>query len=290
MDVQLRETAIKSVPAPVRDITVKEIKKAVTKYYSAYYGFEICADDLCSRSIKAEHANPRQIAMWLARELTIRSLPSIGRKFGDRDHATVLHGVWKIEGDKRGYRKSAINYINSAKNTLLRRQAREIKQGLLSGATVLPAPPKLVPRTARQSKPKNKHLIEKIAERTAEHYGLAGRQMKDIACSDPDGRIWLAQQTAIYVARSLGHTKRGIARYFSEEFISHDEEGRKLVASIAGDVKSKIGEKGGEEWRQDIVRLEQALSDCARIKTPVIPGTPGQLQKEQGLASLALQG
>ena len=41
---------------------------------------------------------PRQIAMFLSKALTLRSLPEIGRRFGGRDHTTVLHAVRKIEG------------------------------------------------------------------------------------------------------------------------------------------------------------------------------------------------
>ena len=41
---------------------------------------------------------PRQVAMYLAKTLTLRSLPEIGRRFGGRDHTTVLHAVRKIEG------------------------------------------------------------------------------------------------------------------------------------------------------------------------------------------------
>jgi chromosomal replication initiator protein len=42
-------------------------------------------------------ARPRQIAMYLAKQLTPRSLPEIGRRFGGRDHTTIMHGVRKIE-------------------------------------------------------------------------------------------------------------------------------------------------------------------------------------------------
>ena len=42
-------------------------------------------------------ARPRQIAMYLAKQLTSRSLPDIGRRFGGRDHTTIMHGVRKIE-------------------------------------------------------------------------------------------------------------------------------------------------------------------------------------------------
>ena len=42
-------------------------------------------------------ARPRQVAMYLAKQLTTRSLPEIGRKFGGRDHTTVMHAVRKVE-------------------------------------------------------------------------------------------------------------------------------------------------------------------------------------------------
>ncbi|HJM60139.1 MAG TPA: helix-turn-helix domain-containing protein, partial [Alphaproteobacteria bacterium] len=42
-------------------------------------------------------ARPRQVAMYLAKQLTQRSLPEIGRKFGNRDHTTVMHAVRKID-------------------------------------------------------------------------------------------------------------------------------------------------------------------------------------------------
>ena len=46
-------------------------------------------------------ARPRQIAMYLAKNLTTRSLPEIGRKFGGRDHTTVIHAIKKVEELKR---------------------------------------------------------------------------------------------------------------------------------------------------------------------------------------------
>jgi chromosomal replication initiator protein len=45
-------------------------------------------------------ARPRQVAMWLAKQITTRSLPDIGRRFGGRDHTTVLHAVRRIESLK----------------------------------------------------------------------------------------------------------------------------------------------------------------------------------------------
>ena len=53
--------------------------------------------DLLSERRNRAVARPRQAAMWLAKQLTTRSLPDIGRRFGGRDHTTVLHAVRRIE-------------------------------------------------------------------------------------------------------------------------------------------------------------------------------------------------
>jgi chromosomal replication initiator protein len=72
-------------------ITVDEIQKATADYYGLKQ-----ADLLCERRTRAV-ARPRQTAMWLCKQLTTRSLPDIGRRFGGRDHTTVLHAVRRIE-------------------------------------------------------------------------------------------------------------------------------------------------------------------------------------------------
>ena len=56
--------------------------------------------DLISERRNRAIARPRQAAMWLAKQLTTRSLPDIGRRFGGRDHTTVLHAVRRIEALK----------------------------------------------------------------------------------------------------------------------------------------------------------------------------------------------
>ena len=58
--------------------------------------------DLISERRNRAIARPRQAAMWLAKQLTTRSLPDIGRRFGGRDHTTVLHAVRRIEALKAG--------------------------------------------------------------------------------------------------------------------------------------------------------------------------------------------
>jgi chromosomal replication initiator protein len=72
-------------------ITVDDIQKAASEHYGMKQ-----ADLISERRTRAV-ARPRQAAMWLAKQLTTRSLPDIGRRFGGRDHTTVLHAVRRIE-------------------------------------------------------------------------------------------------------------------------------------------------------------------------------------------------
>ncbi|WP_044336279.1 chromosomal replication initiator protein DnaA [Sphingomonas hengshuiensis] len=74
-----------------RRITIDEIQRAVSAH------FEVKQLDLISERRAVAIARPRQIAMYLAKRLTTRSLPEIGRKFGGRDHSTVIHAVRRIE-------------------------------------------------------------------------------------------------------------------------------------------------------------------------------------------------
>lgn len=74
-----------------RKITIEEIQRRVAEYYNVRL-----ADMLSARRARAV-ARPRQVAMYLAKQLTSRSLPEIGRKFGGRDHTTVIHAVRKID-------------------------------------------------------------------------------------------------------------------------------------------------------------------------------------------------
>ncbi|MBV9997430.1 MAG: chromosomal replication initiator protein DnaA [Caulobacteraceae bacterium] len=72
-------------------ITVDDIQKAAAEYYGLKQA------DLISERRARSVARPRQAAMWLAKQLTNRSLPDIGRRFGGRDHTTVIHAVRRIE-------------------------------------------------------------------------------------------------------------------------------------------------------------------------------------------------
>ena len=74
-----------------RRVTIEEIQKRVAEHYN------IRQSEMYSSRRARAVARPRQVAMYLSKQLTSRSLPEIGRKFGGRDHTTVMHAVRKIE-------------------------------------------------------------------------------------------------------------------------------------------------------------------------------------------------
>ena len=74
-----------------RRVTIEEIQKRVAAH------FNIRISDMHSARRARSVARPRQVAMYLAKQLTSRSLPEIGRKFGGRDHTTVMHAVRKVD-------------------------------------------------------------------------------------------------------------------------------------------------------------------------------------------------
>ncbi|MFT8243044.1 chromosomal replication initiator protein DnaA [Roseomonas sp. BN140053] len=73
-----------------RRVTIEEIQKRVAEHYN------MRLTDMSSARRARNVARPRQVAMYLAKQLTSRSLPEIGRKFGNRDHTTVMHAVAKV--------------------------------------------------------------------------------------------------------------------------------------------------------------------------------------------------
>jgi chromosomal replication initiator protein len=85
--VQAIEESIRAV----KRIRVHDILEAVSEHFHVSYV------DLISDRRTKKIVRPRQVAMYLARELTTRSLPEIGRSMGGKDHTTVIHGVRKIE-------------------------------------------------------------------------------------------------------------------------------------------------------------------------------------------------
>jgi chromosomal replication initiator protein len=88
-EIAIRDLIRAREPKRVR---VEEILNLVSAH------FNVARADLLSSRRTASVVRPRQIAMYLSRTLTLRSLPEIGRRFGGRDHTTVLHAVRKVEG------------------------------------------------------------------------------------------------------------------------------------------------------------------------------------------------
>ena len=91
MDVA--ELAVRDLVRPFepKRIKIEDIQRTVALH------FNVSRSDMLSSRRTANVVRPRQIAMYLAKTLTLRSLPEIGRRFGGRDHTTVLHAVRKIE-------------------------------------------------------------------------------------------------------------------------------------------------------------------------------------------------
>ena len=96
ISIQLARDALRD-PLSIqnRQISVENIQKTVADYY------KIKVADMYSKKRPASIARPRQIAMYLAKELTQKSLPEIGELFGGRDHTTVLHAVRKITAERQ---------------------------------------------------------------------------------------------------------------------------------------------------------------------------------------------
>ena len=95
VSIQLARDALKDLlTIQNRQISVENIQKTVADFY------KIKVADMYSKKRPASIARPRQIAMYLAKELTQKSLPEIGELFGGRDHTTVLHAVRKIAAER----------------------------------------------------------------------------------------------------------------------------------------------------------------------------------------------
>ena len=95
VNVVLAEEALKDLISPnnKKDITVELISDIISEH------FNITGSDIVSSKKSRNIAYPRQICMYLCRDLTDLSLKEIGKKLGDRDHTTVLHGIDKIQND-----------------------------------------------------------------------------------------------------------------------------------------------------------------------------------------------
>jgi chromosomal replication initiator protein len=91
--LEMAECAVRDLvrPQDPKRVRIEDIQRTVARQYN------VSRADLLSSRRTANVVRPRQIAMYLAKTLTLRSLPEIGRRFGGRDHTTVLHAVRKIE-------------------------------------------------------------------------------------------------------------------------------------------------------------------------------------------------
>jgi len=110
--IEVARTALKDLLSiQNRQISVENIQKAVADFYS------IKVADMYSKKRPANIARPRQIAMFMAKELTQKSLPEIGELFGGRDHTTVLHAVRKI-AEERSHDSQLNHEIHVIEQTL----------------------------------------------------------------------------------------------------------------------------------------------------------------------------
>jgi chromosomal replication initiator protein len=91
MELAEREMRDLIRPGDQKRVKIEDIQRIVARHYNVSRG------DLLSARRTANVVRPRQVAMYLAKTMTLRSLPEIGRRFGGRDHTTVLHAVRKIE-------------------------------------------------------------------------------------------------------------------------------------------------------------------------------------------------
>jgi chromosomal replication initiator protein len=107
------ETAIRDLVHGIepRRIKIEDILRIISRHYGVSKG------DILSQRRHRSVVWPRQIGMYLAKQLTSRSLPEIGRRFGNRDHTTVLHAIRKIDGELNG-------------NTRLRDEIEDLKKQL----------------------------------------------------------------------------------------------------------------------------------------------------------------
>jgi chromosomal replication initiator protein len=96
LTIDIAETVIRDLVqsgGEQRRIKIEDILRIVSRHFGVSKG------DLLSQRRHRSVVWPRQIGMYLAKQLTARSLPEIGRRFGNRDHTTVLHAIRKIEGE-----------------------------------------------------------------------------------------------------------------------------------------------------------------------------------------------
>jgi len=103
------KSILKDVFSQTKVVTVDKIQNIVSNY------FNIPLSEMLSQRRSRPLARPRQMAMYLAKKMTTRSLPEIGRRFANRDHTTVIHAVKTISRllEQDDEMKKNINQIRS---------------------------------------------------------------------------------------------------------------------------------------------------------------------------------
>lgn len=102
LDMALTQESLKDIlKSSDKQVTIDEIQRTVSEHYN------IRISELIGPKRSRVFARPRQVAMYLAKEMTQRSLPEIGRKFGKRDHTTIMHGIRRIEELRQSDRQIA---------------------------------------------------------------------------------------------------------------------------------------------------------------------------------------
>lgn len=114
-------------PQEPKRIKIEDIQRVVARQYN------LSRSDLLSARRTANVVRPRQVAMYLCKVLTLRSLPEIGRRFGGRDHTTVLHAVSKIAwmiGDRTSGRNSSTQNMSTAVDSAMAEEIGSLKRQL----------------------------------------------------------------------------------------------------------------------------------------------------------------
>ena len=109
----IRELTLELAEQALKDIISPDEKKVITPDYiisMVAEHFDVTVDDLCGNKRNSKIVTPRQIAMYLCREIISTPLKSIGKCLGNRDHTTIMHGIDKIEKE--------INNDENLKNTI----------------------------------------------------------------------------------------------------------------------------------------------------------------------------
>ena len=95
-DIEVAQSAMKDLmDAPEKRLSIETVQKFVADHY------KVKISDLKARNNSRSVTIPRQVAMYLAKQLTSSSLPEIGRGFGGKHHSTVIHSIRKVEIDRK---------------------------------------------------------------------------------------------------------------------------------------------------------------------------------------------